>query len=44
MIPTYFEATSEVSVAFYEHVGFTVVKEIKLPRGPSLWPMLRQPD
>lgn len=43
-IPAYLEATSKVSVAFYESAGFTIVEEIKLPFGPILWPMLRQPD
>jgi len=43
-LPAYLEATSESNVAFYENAGFSIVQEIKLPRGPSLWPMLRQPD
>lgn len=43
-IPAYLEATSEISVAFYKHIGFVVVQEIKLPFGPTLWPMLRKPD
>jgi GNAT superfamily N-acetyltransferase len=39
--PAYLEATSERSVPLYARHGFDVVGEIRLPGGPSLWPMWR---
>ena len=43
-IPAYLEATSRTSVSFYERIGFVVTDEIRLPFGPVLWPMLREPS
>ncbi len=42
-MPAYLEATSEHNKALYLRHGFEVVGEIKLPRGPSMWPMWRSP-
>jgi GNAT superfamily N-acetyltransferase len=42
-MPAYLEATSESNIALYLRHGFEVVGEIKLPRGPSMWPMWRSP-
>jgi GNAT superfamily N-acetyltransferase len=39
----YLEATSERNRALYLRHGFEVVGEIKLPNGPSMWPMWRSP-
>jgi ribosomal protein S18 acetylase RimI-like enzyme len=41
-VPAYLEATSERSRALYERHGFEVTGEIRLPDGPSLWPMRRE--
>jgi ribosomal protein S18 acetylase RimI-like enzyme len=40
-MPAYLEATSERSRELYARHGFEVVGEIRLPDGPSLWPMWR---
>jgi ribosomal protein S18 acetylase RimI-like enzyme len=42
-VPAYLEATSEGSRRLYERHGFEVTGEIRLPDGPSLWPMWRSP-
>ena len=41
-VPAYLEATSERSMALYRRHGFEVTGEIRLPDGPSLWPMWRE--
>jgi ribosomal protein S18 acetylase RimI-like enzyme len=41
--PAYLEATSEGNKRLYLRHGFEVVGEIKLPDGPSMWPMSRTP-
>lgn len=43
-MPAYLEATSERSMRLYLRHGFEVTGEIKLPGGPSMWPMWRQPN
>jgi ribosomal protein S18 acetylase RimI-like enzyme len=43
VVPAYLEATSERNKALYVRHGFEVVGEIKLPNGPSMWPMWRAP-
>ena len=40
-MPVYLEATSEGSKRLYLRHGFEVTGEIKLPDGPSMWPMWR---
>ncbi len=42
-IPAYLEATSESNKGLYLRHGFEVTGEIKLPDGPSMWPMWRTP-
>jgi ribosomal protein S18 acetylase RimI-like enzyme len=42
-LPAYLEATSERNAQLYRRHGFEVVGEIRLPDGPSLWPMWREP-
>ena len=42
-MPAYLEATAERNKALYLRHGFEVVGEIKLPNGPSMWPMWRNP-
>ena len=40
-LPAYAEASSEGSARFYERHGFSIAAEIRLPNGPSVWPMTR---
>jgi GNAT superfamily N-acetyltransferase len=42
-MPAYLEATSHLNRRLYERHGFEVTGEIKLPKGPSMWPMWREP-
>ena len=42
-LPAYLEATSEGNKRLYLRHGFEVTGEIKLPDGPSMWPMWRTP-
>ena len=42
-MPAYLEATSESNKGLYLRHGFEVTGEIKLPDGPSMWPMWRTP-
>lgn len=42
-IPAYLEATSERNRGLYLRHGFELVGEIRLPDGPSMWPMWRVP-
>jgi ribosomal protein S18 acetylase RimI-like enzyme len=41
-VPAYLEATTERGVDLYRRHGFEVTGEIRLPDGPSLWPMWRE--
>jgi GNAT superfamily N-acetyltransferase len=41
--PAYLEATSPANRRLYEHHGFHVVSRLTVPRGPTLWPMWRDP-
>ena len=44
-IPAYLESSKDRNVAYYERFGFTVTKEIALPRGgPFVWAMWRDPQ
>ena len=43
-VPAYLEATSERNKALYLRLGFEVADEIRLPDGPTMWPMWRAPQ
>ena len=42
-IPAYLEATGPDNRRLYERHGFCTIGQITVPRGPTLWPMWRDP-
>jgi GNAT superfamily N-acetyltransferase len=42
-VPAYLEATCERNRDLYARHGFTLRDEVRLPEGPTLWPMWREP-
>ena len=40
--PAYLVASQQKNVPFYERLGFPVRDEVRLPRGPLMWPMIRE--
>ena len=43
-LPAYPEAGSEENVSFYQRSGFEVMRDIELPKGPTIFQMVREPD
>ncbi len=43
-LPAYLEASKESNIAFYARHGFRVTRDIKLPRGPTMYAMWREPQ
>ena len=42
-IPAYLESSKERNIAFYARHGFRVTEEVRMPKGPPIWLMWRDP-
>jgi ribosomal protein S18 acetylase RimI-like enzyme len=43
-VGAYLESSNERNIDFYARHGFRVTGELRLPRGPLMWPMWRDPQ
>ena len=37
--PIYLECSNKDSISFYLSQGFNLIEEVKIPNGPTIWPM-----
>jgi ribosomal protein S18 acetylase RimI-like enzyme len=40
-VPCYLESSKSTNIPIYQNLGFKLTGEIKVPKGPTIWPMWR---